>query len=93
MDSRQQIGSHIPTCCSQTNFISLLLNCLSNSYVLSNHYCADYLYISRLGRPSRPPNMFINIKTDPHLYSLSTPYSATPFQTSVAVHFTSIGRI
>jgi hypothetical protein len=28
----------------------------------------SYLYISRLGRPSRPPSVFINIETDPRLY-------------------------
>ena len=56
----------------------------------------SYLYISRLGRPSRPPSVFINIETDPRLYSppltlvLASP---TPFRTSVAIRVTSPARV
>ena len=56
----------------------------------------SYLYISRLGRPSRPPSVFINIETDPRLYSPSLTIvltSPTLFQTSIAVCITSPAQV
>ena len=73
------------------NFISLLLK-----YCLSNHYRADYLYISRLGRPSRPPACLSTSRRIPASIPSPLPIvptSLTPFQTSVAVCVTSIMQI